>query len=82
MIKNLAYDIADQMMITLTNIELVNGLHLGCRDAHLLKITAQGKTVSTLILQEDAVISPDEIGNIKNAQKIHNAITQLKMMLE
>jgi len=48
-LNKMVSDVAHEMGISLTKVQYVDGRRLGCRDAHLLKITAQGNLVSTII---------------------------------
>ena len=45
----LVSEVASEMGLMLTKVQLVDGRRLGCRDAHLIKIKANGNLVSTII---------------------------------
>ena len=82
MLKELVRDIAEQSGVSPTNIELVNGLRLGCKDAHLLKISVMDKMVTALIHQEELETFRDDGINERTCLKIQSAIHRLKEMLD
>ena len=76
MIKEHASDIALQMGIKLSQVSIVDGHTLGCRDASLLNMTSKGHVVSALVFQSDRV------GCDRLEIRIRSALLRLQMLLE
>lgn len=53
MIHKFVSDISTQLGIKLSKVSLIDGQHLGCIDAQLLKMSAKGHTVGALVFQAD-----------------------------
>jgi hypothetical protein len=82
MIHDYVKNVAAQIGMSLSRVEIVNGQDVGCLDVSLVKITTKGHTVRTLVYQAD-------IDNLKNGNecdllklKILAALSRLKMLLE
>jgi hypothetical protein len=75
-------DIADQMGIDLSKIDLVEGNKVGCLDIHLLNISTKGKLVSVLAYQADVDNLLNGKPNDRFEMKIRTALSRLKIMLD
>lgn len=78
MVQKLVSDLAQQMDIKLSGVNIVEGRRLGCTDSHLLNLSANGKKVSTLV-------QITELNELKNGSsrdrleaKIRSALIRLK----
>jgi hypothetical protein len=71
-------DVAEEMGISLTKIQFIDGRRLGCRDAHLLKIGSYGKLVSIIIHEGEFGMNEDP-GHIELAKsKIRGVLAKLR----
>ena len=82
MIEKLVYEIAADMSVPLSSIQLIDGCRLGIKGSYLLKMTVNDKVASTMIHQGHITNwtgSPDceRIGF-----EIRNAMCRLQSMLE
>lgn len=82
MIRDYAKDLATQMGIQLSDVSLVDGHDVGCRDLSLLKLSAEGHLSKTLVHRSD--LDGLQSGNFcdRLELKIRTALRHLKMLLE
>ena len=81
-IQEYATNLAAQMGINLSKVDLAEGHTLGCFDASILSMESNGKTVSEFV-------HLSELGSVKSGShnellelKISAALARLKIMLE
>jgi len=53
MIQAYAAELAEQMGIQLSQVSIIDGKRLGCRDSHLLQLHADGRIEGALIYQTE-----------------------------
>lgn len=82
MITRYVRELAFQMGMKLPDVSLVDGNTLGCKDVHLLDISIEEISISTLIFQSD--LTPLENGDICNRLevKVRTALARLQNQLE
>jgi hypothetical protein len=52
-LSKLINEVAGEMGMSLTKVQIVDGRRLGCRDAHLVKIASDGNLISTIIHESE-----------------------------
>jgi hypothetical protein len=82
MIKEYVSDIAKQMGIKLSRVSLVDGKPLGCIGVHLLIISTKGRTVDTLLFQDDLENLEKGFNCDHLEVRIRIALLRLKRMFE
>jgi hypothetical protein len=82
MIKKLVHEIADEMSVPLTTINLVDGHRLGIKGSYLLKMTINDTIASTLIHQEKLADPLGELDSDRTRYEIRNAMCRLQILLE
>lgn len=82
MINKFAHDVALQMGLKLSDIQLIKGDRISCEEAHLIHMHSNGHMVSAIVYvtEYDEVMS----GQVCDALelRIMSAMSRLKMMLE
>lgn len=73
--------IASERGIFLSKVRFDDGRPLGCRDIHILTLSASGQAVSTKICQEDVDVFPNRLGTDLTRAKIRNAIERLQILI-
>ena len=71
LIENMTHDVAGSMGINLKEVKMIDGLPIGCVDAHLLTFVHGDNKHNVLLL-------PDDISNARSL--IYEAISKLKMV--
>jgi hypothetical protein len=80
MIREHATAIAAQMKVQLSDITVVEGRTLGCFDAHLLKLDAEGQQVSLLLYQSELdELQSDFVGD-RLELRIRSALSRLQTL--
>jgi len=81
-IKKFVTEQAMRKGLKISNVSLVNGQRLGCRDMHLLNIAVDGVITSALVHQSD--IDDLENGNYCGRLEIavYNALSRLQVSQE
>jgi len=80
MVREHATAIAAQMKVQLSDIAVVEGRSLGCFDAHLLKLAADGQQVSLLLCQSELdELQSDFVGD-KLELRIRSALSRLQTL--
>lgn len=81
-LNKLVSDVASELGISLTKIQYVDGRRLGCRDAHLLKVGADGNLVSTIIHEAEFGMNEGP-GHTEQARcKIRGLLAKLRQNTE
>ncbi len=73
-LSKLINEVAGEMGMTLTKVQIVDGRHLGCRDAHLIKIAADGNLTSTVIHEYEFSVHAGQACSERTKNKIRSAI--------
>jgi len=82
MIEELVHEIAGEMSVPLTTIQLVDGHRLGLRGSYLLKMTVNDTIASTLIHQEKLADTVGGLDSERTRYEIRNAMSRLQILLE
>jgi len=79
MIQGYVRDIASQMKVPLSQLSVVEGCNVGCRDVHLLNFTSNGHQQSALVYQSE--MDKIQIGECcdRLELRIRSALSHLKM---
>lgn len=82
MIEKLVNEIAAEMLIPLSAIQLIDGCRLGIKGSCLLKIIVNDTVASTLLHQ--AKMSDSDVGTYceRTRHEIRNAMCRLQILLE
>ena len=75
MIAGYVTELALRMSIKLSRVSIVDGNTVGCKDLHLLNMSAKGKTVSALAFE-------DELHDIRNGNQNDRLELKLRYALE
>jgi len=82
MIRDYVRDIASQMKVQLSQLSVIDGCNVGCRDVHLLNLTSNGHQQSALVYQSEM----DKIQTGACCERldfrIRSTLSHLKMKLE
>lgn len=82
MIEKYVSDLATQMGMELSEVSLVDGSTLGCKDAHLLDICSEDGSISTLIFNSD-LINLEHGGCCTRLEiKVRTALSRLRLKLD
>ena len=73
-LSKLINEVAGEMGMTLTKVQIVDGRRLGCRDAHLIKISADGNLTSTIIHECEFDAHAGQSCSERTKNKIRTAI--------
>ena len=75
-LSKLINEVASEMGMPLTKVQIVDGRRLGCRDAHLVKIASNGNIISTIIHENDLSEDNSPARFEKTKNKIRCAISK------
>ena len=81
-LNRLVSDVANEMGVTLTKIQYIDGRRLGCRDAHLLKLGADGNLVSTIIHEGELGMEEGSDRTERAKCKIRGLLTKLRQQAD
>lgn len=81
-LNKLVSDVADEMGITLTKIQYIDGRRLGCKDAHLLKLGVDGNLVSTIIHEAELALDAGMDRTERAKCKIRGLLAKLRQQAE
>ena len=73
-LTKLINEVAGEMGIALTKVQIVDGRRLGCRDAHLIKIAAEGNLSTALIHECEFDVHAGQACSERTRNKIRSAI--------
>ena len=73
-LSKLINEVAGEMGIALTKVQIVDGRRLGCRDAHLIKIAADGNISSAIIHECEFNVHAGQSCSERTKNKIRSAI--------
>jgi hypothetical protein len=79
MIQKYVEEIALQMGIKLSRISVVEGRKVGCIDMHLLNLSADGHSVSTLLYQSELDEMQSGLPCLRLEIKIRAALSRLQV---
>jgi hypothetical protein len=82
MVKAFVNDIAHQMGLKLSDIQMVEGDRIGCNDANLLHMFSDGHMVSAVIYLTEYVEVIAGLPCEPLELRVMSAMSRLKMMLE
>ncbi|MBK5274208.1 MAG: hypothetical protein JJE30_04060 [Desulfuromonadales bacterium] len=82
MIHDYIKNLADQMGIELSRVEVVDGQDVGCNDVSLLKLTTKGRMASALVYQTDIKIMQNGNDCDLLELKIRAALSRLNKLLD
>ncbi|HEY4744679.1 MAG TPA: hypothetical protein VIH45_08490 [Desulfuromonadaceae bacterium] len=82
MIDELVHEIAAEMSVPLSTIQLIDGRRLGFKDSYLLKMTLNNTVASTILHQEKPSEANREEGYDRIRHEIRNALSKLQTLLE
>ena len=77
-LQGIAQDIAAKSRITLSMVQVDDGVKFGCRDFHILTLSTRGKYVSMKICQKEFKSFSDGIETDEIRLKIHHAVARLR----
>lgn len=82
MINKYVSEIALQMGMKLSNVALVDGRTLGCRDVCMLNITSHGCIASALIFPTDLLLLENGVRCDQLEVRMRAALSRLQMQLD
>jgi len=82
MIKNLVSEIAVELSVPLTAIQLIDGRKLGFKGSYLLKMTVNDAVASTILHREKLTEASGGPASERTRHEIRNAISRLQTLLE
>ena len=82
MIEKLVNEIAAEMAVPLSAIQLVDGCRLGFKGSYLLKMTRNDTVASTILHQEKIAGLNTEPRCERTRHEIRNAMSRLQILLE
>jgi hypothetical protein len=80
LIRNHLAVIASQINVQLSHVTVVEGQRLGCCDAHLLKIYADGQQINVLLYQSELDELQSNIVSDRLEQRIRSSLSRLQMV--
>ena len=82
MIEKLVNEIAAEMSVPLSAIQLINGHRLGIKGLYFLKMTANDRVASTILHQKILTDAPGGADVERSGHEIRNAMCRLQILLE
>lgn len=82
MIEQLINEIAAEMSVPLSAIQLIDGRRLGFKGSYLLKMTVNDTVASTILHKEKLTDSSQELASERTRYEVRNAMCRLQTLLE
>ena len=82
MVREYVANLATQSGIQLSSVSVIEGRIVGCNDAHLLQLIADGNLISVLLYQSELdEIQSNFVGD-RLEQRIRSALLRMQNLLE
>jgi len=82
MVKEYVAKLAVEKGIHLSGVSVIEGRKLGCHDAHLLQLVADGNLVSVLLYQSELNELESNFVGVLLEQRIQSALLRMQNLLE
>ena len=81
MVREYVAKLAAQSGIQLSNVSVIEGRMVGCNDAHLLQIIADGNLISVLLYQSELDALQSNFVGDRLEQRIRSALSRMQYLL-
>jgi len=82
MVKEYVAKLAVQLGIQLSSVSVIEGRKLGCNDAHLLQLIADGNLINLLLYQSELDELQSNFVGDRLEQRIRTALLRMQYLLE
>jgi len=82
MVKEYVAKLAVQLGIQLSSVSVIEGRKLGCNDAHLLQLIADGNLINLLVYQSELDELQSNFVGDRLEQRIRTALLRMQYLLE